>query len=133
LPGYPQVKLWADSATRLAHDTAGLRRLRPEMEKYGLPCGDRFASQPVPLHAVYLLSAHNQDAIRIEALQDAERFTALRKATYRPRFLDGLGGRPAHFRLAAAAAARARVARVTRPRQPFLLEELADCLEGDFA
>ncbi len=53
--------------------------------------------------------------------------------TYRRRFLDALDGRAGHFEKAAAIAKRTKVSRVTRPRRPFLLDELIQLLEEDFA
>ena len=53
--------------------------------------------------------------------------------TYRVRFLQGLGQSEEHFKRAAAAAKGARVSRVTRPRHPFLLDELVELVAKDLA
>ncbi|MBU1879961.1 MAG: hypothetical protein KJ734_13530, partial [Chloroflexi bacterium] len=133
LPGYPQIKVWADTAERLGQPTAGLRRVRPQLEKFALPVQASFASAPAPLHAIYILGTHNEGGvdIRLKSLEGSARFAAIRHSTYRQRFLDGLGLRPAHFRLAAAAAHTTRMVRVTRPPSPFVLEELVGCIEED--
>jgi len=65
-------------------------------------------------------------------VEDAKKFGVILFNTYRGRFLDGLEMRADHFKLATAAGKTARVKRVTRPRAPFLLEELADMVEKDF-
>ena len=51
LPGFPRIKLWQDAADRLAIETAGLRRIRPQLEKYQLP-GTRTVLRHVPSGAV---------------------------------------------------------------------------------
>jgi hypothetical protein len=135
LPGYPQTKLWADSADTLAQSTERLRRVRPDLDKFAQLTHDSFCDEPTPLHAIYTLTTHNDPdgGIRIDPIKGSGCFDAVRHNTYRERFLDGLGMRPHHFRLAAAVANRARFARVTRPRAPFLLDELADRIEEDLA
>jgi hypothetical protein len=131
LPGYPQIKIWADAAKQLGNPTVNLHRLRPQLEKFALPARSSFAGSPARLHAIYVLGSHNEHGgeIRLETLEGSASFTAIRYNTYRQRFLDGLEMRPVHFRLAAAAAKAARVVRVTRPKQPFLLDELADRIQ----
>jgi hypothetical protein len=133
LPGYPQIKIWADTAEHLGNPVSDLKRVRPQLEKFAIPTEDQFATSPAKLHAIYVLGSHNDfdGEICLEPLEGGERFTAIRVNTYRQRFLDGLGMRPVHFRLVAAAANAARVIRVNRPKQPFLLDELVNCIEED--
>lgn len=132
LPGYPQAKLWGDAAEKLAHQTDELRRVRPQLEKFALPTVDQFAAKPIPLYAVYVLIPHNQPDLRLEPVVNTDKFNVFVHHTYRRHFLEGLGLRPAHFQLAAAAAQKAVARQVHRPQHPFLLDELADLIEADF-
>ena len=55
LPGFPRIKLWQDVADKLAINTADLRRIRPNTEKFNYPLGQLFTDQPLPIRWVYLL------------------------------------------------------------------------------
>ena len=131
-PAFPQVKLWADTLTHLNQSSHGLRRVRPQLEKFARPITNSFVSRPVPLAAVYILSAHNQTDIQLEPVDYVDRFALLLRHTYRHRYLEGLELRQPHFALATTAAKVATVKRVIRPSRPFLLDALAGRLEEDF-
>ncbi len=118
LPGYPQTKLWADTARKLELSTDSLRRVRPQLDKYAVPLEALFAPEPLPLSAVYLLQTHNKGELLLAPVEDARKFGVLLHNTYRGRFLDGLAIRVEHFSLVAMAANAARVVRVTRPIAP---------------
>ncbi len=132
LPGFPQLKLWADTAKKLEHDTGEMRRVRPQLEKFGLLVHDEFINRPLPLYAVYHLTTHNKPEIELEPIELSKRFNLLLFNTYRQRFLDGLQMRAEHFKLATSAGKAARMKRVIRPSAPFMLDELVDLLEQDF-
>ncbi|MCU0523154.1 MAG: hypothetical protein MUF54_24950 [Polyangiaceae bacterium] len=132
LPGYPQTKLWADTATKLALDTDALRRVRPQLDKFAVPLESLFVRESLPLYAVYLLQTHNKGDLLLAEVEHARKFGVLLHNTYRGRFLDGLAMRVEHFGLVTMAANAARVVRVTRPSHPYLLDELASAVEADF-
>ncbi|NOZ51460.1 MAG: hypothetical protein GXP37_15650 [Chloroflexi bacterium] len=132
-PGYQQIKLWADSAERVERTTDGLHRVRPQHEKFAVPAADRLAARSAPLHVIYALRPYNGSELRLEPLQDARKFNVLLDYTFQKLVLKRMGRHIDHFRMAVAVANGVRVARVSRPEQPFLLEELADLLERDFS
>jgi len=133
LPGYPQLKIWADSAEKLGERTEELRRVRTQLEKYGLPVGELYCATPVPLRRVYVLSTTNTRELSVVELKGMEKVTALLGNTYRLSFLGEGPGRAPNFEHCAAVAERAVVSRVTRPEHPFLLEELAELLHGELS
>ena len=51
LPGLPRIKLWQDAAEWLGIETAGVRRIRPEMAKFNMPLAadGKAAPAPVPI------------------------------------------------------------------------------------
>lgn len=131
LPGFPQVKLWADSARALGRSTEGLRRVMPEYERFIAPELERFDPQPAPLRAIYFLRIHNKPEFLLERLDHTPRFNALLDNTWQKLTLPGLGLREWHFLTAARIASRLYGARLTRPHEPLDIQQAADLIERD--
>jgi hypothetical protein len=131
-PGFPQVKLWADACEKLSQDTAALRRIRPQLEKYALPLGEQFWSEPLPVKRLYILNTINSKEFKLEVLIRAEKFMALGEQTYRLPFMQGMGLDGSHLRQCTKVAARVPVLRVTRPSGWFLLDELVELISQDW-
>jgi len=59
-PGYPRVNLWSDSVGALFGSETPLPRITPTWDKHYMALGDNglsFASEPLPLGAIYVLGA----------------------------------------------------------------------------
>ena len=127
IPGFPRLKLWADTLKKLDTSTDQLKSVRwgVNLEKYFIPV-DSCLHTPVPLQAVFILKSTNKGALTITPLPGNEKIDPLIENTYRMRFLHGLGGKKDHFKQCAAVAAKAEVCRVVRPDKGFQLEELMD-------
>lgn len=132
LPGFPQIKLWADATRKLKEDTAGLRKVREELDKFGWPLAEKFCSEPTPLGRIYVLRTTNTDRFEMEEVTGQEKFNLLVRNTYRFRFTEGLDSKPEHFSQCTVAGRHAEVRRVTRPVRGFRIEELMDLIEQDF-
>jgi hypothetical protein len=133
LPGFPQVKLWADSAKALGRITDGLRRVTPESEKFIAPETKRFSSHPAHLHAIYDLRIGEAPAPTLEPLAHAARFNILLDHTWTKAALAGLGVREWHFHTAARIASLTYAARLTRPAAPLDIAQAANLIEQDMA
>lgn len=133
LPGYPQLKLWPDAARRLGETPELLPRVDTKLEKHCLPFQEGFYRKPVPLHRVYVLSTNSKRNLVLRSLKGVEKLTVLINNTYRVHFLYEMGAKALHFKQCVAVAKHAVVTKVTRPREPFLLDELAELLEQDFS
>lgn len=131
LPGFPQVKLWADSARALGRSTEGLRRVTPEHERFVAPEVERFDPTPAPLRAIYFLRVHNKPEFVLEPLAHTPRFNALLDHTWQKLTLPGLGLREWHFLTGARIASRVYAARLTRPQEPLDILQAADLVEKD--
>lgn len=131
-PGVAATKLWADSAALLAQPTAGLVRVRPELEKFIVPVADMLATEAAPLSTIYLLATHNQPTIILEERRDARKFNAILDHTWQKLVVKRMGLHTAHFQRAVAVASQARIVRAYRPDDGFHLTELADAIEADF-
>jgi len=126
--------LWADALRELGLelDRPGLRPVRPNLEKYVLPLGDGFATEAVPLHAVYILESSNSGLSIPARIKGLRKIEALTENTYRPYFVEHMKRAGEHLRQITEVASRAPVARVNRPLGSFQMDELADLLEEDF-
>ena len=133
VPGMARMKLWQDTADRLAIDTSSLRRIRPNLAKYDLPLGETYHSEPLPVRAIYVLSPWNREAFAVTELSGLAKFRALRDNTYRFRFLKGMALGSGHLRQCGDLAARVPVAELHRPRQGFDIDGLVDTIREDFA
>lgn len=133
IPGFPRLKLWADTLKKLDTSKDQLKSVRwgVDLEKYFLPV-DFALHTPAPLQAVFILKSTNLNKLEFTPLLGAEKIDPLIENTYRMRFLHGLGGKKDHFKQCAAVAAKAEVCRVVRPDKGFLLDELMDLVTTRF-
>ena len=133
IPGFPRLKLWADALKKLEEDKKKLNRVRldQEFEKYFVPF-DNACNKATPVRSVFVLDTTNTDKFEIVTLKGGDKIDPIINNTYRPRFLEGLGGKKEHFKQCAAVAARAAVIRIARPRKGFRLDELMDMVERNW-
>jgi hypothetical protein len=132
-PGYPQLKLWGDSVGKLEENLESLTRIRPGINKFRRPIGEEFYEDPLPMARLYVLGVSDVCRIVVAPMRGADKLLAIIGNTYHLGFLDCLGKRPEHFRQCHALAEKLTLRKVTRPRAPFLLDELVSALEADFS
>ena len=92
-PGYPRVNLWPDSVRTLFGSEDALPRITPTWGKRYLPLdqnGHRFASNPLPLGAIYILGERYAElaAPEVEELPAGEALMTLVANTYVNYLLD---------------------------------------------
>lgn len=132
-PGYPQLKLWPDTISKLGEARQSLFPIRPGIDKFRRPIRKEFHKGALPLKRLYVLGISDAGEIEMATMSGSAKLTAIISNTYHLGFLKGLGKGPEHFRQCNALAERLTVKKVTRPREPYLLEELANALEADFS
>ena len=126
LPAFSRQRLWAHTLDEMRWRGRAQRPVRTGMAKWWLPA-ERSCAVPLPVCAALVLEAKDHpEGFCIETVPPGSAFWLLLAHTHRKRAMDALGQRPAHFRTVNALLRRVPVARVTRPRHPFLLDELAD-------
>lgn len=130
-PGYPQMKLWRDSLDELGVSATDLRRVREGVDKRAIPVDGSYADRALPVCRVYILGTTNRDAIDIAPLSGAQKFLAIKRQTYRFRFVEGLAAKGQHFEHAMSFASQVCVRAVTRPQAPFRLNALVDRIESE--
>lgn len=132
IPGYPQLKLWADTLTALKTEKpAKLTRVRPGMEKYNLDTRAGFCRTTLPLKAIYFIGRANSLSFELTPILGKDKFITLFHNTYRVQYLDRLINKSFHHRLCTAIAKKVDMFRLIRPEAPFLPEKLADLVERD--
>lgn len=131
LPGFPQVKLMADSVLALGRSVEGLRRVMPGHDKFIAPEKERFSAAPARLHAIYDLSVADVPAPAVLPLAHTARFNILLDHTWQKATLFGLGVREWHFQTAASIASLTYAARLTRPPEPLDVRRTVDLVEAD--
>lgn len=82
IPGFPRVKLWADSLRLLGIGNHTLSKIREEDEKYSLPLTDNFHATPLPLTEVICLSTGADTQ-----LTGIKKWNALKQNDFRTKFL----------------------------------------------
>lgn len=133
IPGFPRLKLWADTLKKLKEDKNELNRVRldQDFEKYFFPF-QKTRSERIPIQSVFQLETTNTDEFQITKVQGQEKIDPIIAHTYRPTFLEGLGNKKEHFKQCAAVAGKASVFTVTRPKKRFQLDELMALVERKF-
>lgn len=131
LPGWPHMRLLPQSMTALGAEMSG-PTLHARTEKFAWHAR-QFATAPVPLGRIYLIT--DGDHIEVEPLRPSEAFGQLVAGTYpvAARLMQFDGGTAGHFKRCVAAASRATVAWLRRPRSLELLPELCRAIEADVA
>jgi len=131
LPGYPQIKLWHDTAEQLGFNTKNLKKIRLQIEKYACPLEQGFCKKPLPIAAMYILLTHNQNDFVLEPLTGMDKFDPIKNNTYRMQYLEGLGLKAQHLQRSGQLASQINVTRITRPDHDFQLDKLIDILIND--
>jgi hypothetical protein len=129
--GAPALLLWADGLRSLGLESSQLRPVRPQFTKFVFPLGDAFATEPVPLRAIYILEVANAGISAPKAVKGMEKIEVLAHNGYRPHFVAQMALEGSLLQPLATVARTVPVARVDRPRGSFPVSELVDLLERD--
>jgi hypothetical protein len=131
-PSYPQLKLWADSITKLGNDHTSLKKVRDGIQKFTLPLLTNFHNEPAELAGIYIVSTKNTPGITLEPIKGINKFNALKNNTYRLNFLKGINTGVSHFKHIETIARLCFVKHVERPMKGFHLDDLCNLIEMDF-
>lgn len=131
IPGFPQIKLWIDTIKQLGFETRALRRVRPQIEKYGILLGSQFCNHLLPLHNVYVLNHHDACDVHIIDWSGLKKIALLQEQTFRPVFVKALAKEFQYGIQYGQLAKRIQVASVTRPERGYPLDDLVGTIESD--
>ncbi|MBP2657823.1 MAG: HPr kinase [Firmicutes bacterium] len=121
-PGYPQQKLWPDSAAMLGIDTTTSSRVAEGRDKCVVPVYERFSRLPLPIIVIYQIVVQPCNDISILPLRGAVKLATIMGNTYRAEFINCLGKKFSHFKQCADLAKQVQVFRLTRPANRMLLD-----------
>lgn len=124
LPGYPQMKLWADTVTYLGKNPGSYRKIRPDLEKHGIAFHTHFSQNLLPLKHIFILSVKNTEGIEVKEIKGMEKFNAIKSHTYRFNFTEGLRSRTGHLKQSSMLAKNAGITKIIRPRKGFFDKEI---------
>ncbi|TYP69142.1 hypothetical protein BCM02_11618 [Paenibacillus methanolicus] len=123
-PGFPQQKLWRDTATRIYGSVEMFDRIPGTRDKYYIPIpGDQFIPSNKRLHALFELVPESRDTVEIVELRGMEKLARLMYNTYRFELVELLGLKKWHFEACAQLASQIAVYRIKRPASGFTVEE----------
>ena len=128
LPAFPSMRLWGDAMQKLGRRSTDGAKAQANVEKYNFPV-ERFCDSPLPVCAIFVLSLHNRDAIRLEAVPPVAAFEALLSHTYRKRFAHAMARLPEQYRATTALARHAPLFTLVRPVEQGDPAPLADAVE----
>jgi len=130
IPGFPRIKLWKDTAKKLGIETQGLRKIRPNMEKFDYPLGQQFCQQRLPVKALYVLNSHNEDRFTVQAITKMDKFYAFQQHSYRRPFLVGKMAHE-HIRQCGKFSKKIEMATIRRPSEGFQIDALREFIIND--
>jgi hypothetical protein len=132
-PGYPQLKLWEDTLNKIGISSTSYSRVRSTLDKFAIPIPDRFNQEPLPIKNIYILSPWLKGELELSDVTGMNKFNALKKYTFRFRFVEGLDQELPHFKITGLVGNRVPIRVIQRPQSLFLVDQLVDLLEKDFS
>ncbi len=128
LPGFPQLKLWPETAAHLGDNPETLARARPGVAKRIRPARKGFSGKPLPVACAYVLADDARTAL--ERVRPREAAIELLRHSWAPRTVRAAAPSAQLHRCAAVAAA-VPVVRLRKTRSLAGLETLAEAVEQD--
>ncbi len=113
--GYPQAKLTGAALAGLGRETAELRKLPDDRDKYALPRAADFLDGEAPLRGIFVLERSNRAEPAVMRLEGGQAIAALVKHTYRRHYVVGSHA-ARHYQAWAGIADRIPLVMIARPR-----------------
>jgi hypothetical protein len=129
LPALAQFRLCTDAYQRLDPP----RDARFNVDKFVIPMNDGYCPDPMPLKAIHVLADQEDGDPQFEVLRGFDRVQRLLENLYRPQYLKGQETQSDLMRLAGQIAQKTPIVRVSRKRDPEMIDRLIDFLESAWA
>lgn len=126
-PGYPRIKLWADSVTSIGLNWESMPKIHKFIDKRSYQCFDSFSAKPVKLRQIYILDEN--PIIEIKEIKPAKAFIELTKHTYLGKYLQITGQTAENFQHCKAVISTIPVYSLKRPHNHSKLSKVAELIE----
>lgn len=127
IPGFPRVRLWADSVESIGVDAQTLPRINSFVNKYSYHPSN-FSSDPVGLSRLYVLT--EDDGMRMEKLKAKGSFIEIVRNCYLSCYVEATGQTASHFRNCTTLANLVPAYLLKRPHDFNTLPEVARMIEN---
>ncbi|KAA8997576.1 hypothetical protein F4V43_17600 [Paenibacillus spiritus] len=129
VPAFPRQKLWRDTAEHFFGSAEGLERIPGSRDKYHVPMEGLFITEPRRADALFQLSVHEGDDVRVTPVTGPDKLAVLMNNVYRPEIVGIFGREREHFLKCARLASRLSVYNVERPAAGFTVEQQIRAIE----
>lgn len=130
-PAFPRLNLWRSALDAAGVGVAGLRRVRPQIEKYDVPLPGSVDIVPLPLDAIVILG--EASASDLTKLAPTAALPAVQAHIAQRQVAAALGNQRRLFATTARIVSTVPVYRLQRPKRFEALERVAALLERDIA
>lgn len=130
MPGYPRIKLWADSVKSINLNWESLPKVSKFIDKRSYHCFDNFSTKPVSLNRIYILDENPK--IQINRLALTHGFIELTKNTYLGKYLHITGQIAENFEQCKALISAVPIFTLKRPYNHLMLPDVAQEIEKHF-
>ncbi|MET0246609.1 MAG: hypothetical protein ABW182_07665, partial [Sphingomonas sp.] len=130
-PAFPRLNLWRSALDSAGVGVAGLRRVRPQIEKYDVPLPGSVDIAPLPLDAIVILG--EASASDLTKLAPTAALPAVQAHIAQRQVAAALGNQRRLFATTARIVSTVPVYRVQRPKRFEDLEEVAALIEREIA
>lgn len=134
-PAFPSIKLCPDAAELHHYPLQDSARIRVGVEKYSYQAAEHFCQSPLPIYRMYVLNS-SKGELTLVPTSKTDTFVRAQNFihnTYKLIYAVGAKRRREHLSAALELSQKVSVTMVTRPRNGFSKEFLADAIEQDFS
>ncbi len=126
---YPMIKLWKETIDRFKIWDRVDRKIRPDMEKYGLYFHETFSMEPnIPRQAIFLQKSDECSEVSVSSLTGIELFQRLDSNAYRGENLGHMNLKEEHFKVLSLLAGQVNAFVVSRPAEGDHVQEVVDAV-----
>jgi hypothetical protein len=129
-PGFPQIKLFADSVMAVGADPASLDSIHRSHSKFAFPCNEFRGDANSPLAAIYVLNI--DDSMNIVRLGPAHAFIEATRHTHNNYYLKHFKRQELHFEQCQKLIASIPFFQLNRPHDFQKINGVTDMLEEHF-
>lgn len=128
-PGFPRIRLWADSVRSIGLEPENLPKINSFFDKRSYECAGHISDEPLNIRRIYVLTEDEDTGV--DLLESREAFIEIVKNTYLNRYLRAMGQTRKHFRQCEAIVNRLPVFRLRRPHDFEKMAEVAAIIAGN--